>query len=172
MSDHWWWRPGARPGRRLLVWHILLHDQPEPRELVRQCQDKLAGLDGLDLIPEEWLHMTTQIIGFADEISVAEVDAMLEGAAERLGALAPVEVELGKLWFHSEAIMLGVRPPQALDPVREALRDAVAASVRAPARRRARLGPARLRRLQPPGWPSETHHRRARAPIPGPPAGR
>jgi 2'-5' RNA ligase len=104
MSDHWWWRPGVRPGRRLLVWHILLHDQPEPRELVRQYQDKLAGLDGLDLIPAKWLHITTQIIGFADEISVAEVDAMLEGAAERLGALAPVEVELGKLWFHSEAI--------------------------------------------------------------------
>ncbi|MFC5746031.1 2'-5' RNA ligase family protein [Actinomadura rugatobispora] len=130
MSDHWWWRPGVRPGRRLLVWHILLHDQPEPRELVRQYQDKLAGLDGLDLIPEEWLHMTTQIIGFADEISVAEVDAMLEGAAERLGALAPIEVELGKLWFHSEAIMLGIRPPQALDPVREAVRGAAAASVR------------------------------------------
>ncbi|MEW2354332.1 2'-5' RNA ligase family protein [Spirillospora sp. NPDC029432] len=129
MSDHWWWRPGVRPGRRLLVWHILLHDQPELRALVRQCQDKLDGLDGLDLIPEEWLHMTTQIVGFADEIRAAEVDTMVDEAAKRLGALEPIEVELGRLWFHSEAVMLGVRPSRALHPVREAIREAVAASV-------------------------------------------
>ncbi|GAA2638856.1 2'-5' RNA ligase family protein [Actinomadura fulvescens] len=130
MSDHWWWRPGVRPGRRLLVWHVLLHDQGDARDVVRQCQDKLAGLAGLDLIPEDWLHMTTQIVGFADEISPAEVERMLRETADRFATLKPVEVELGKLWLHSEAVMLGIRPPQALDPVREAIRYAVAGSVR------------------------------------------
>ncbi|MFC6884126.1 MULTISPECIES: 2'-5' RNA ligase family protein [Actinomadura] len=131
MSDHWWWRPGVRPGRGLLVWHILLDEQAEPRELVRQCQDKLAGLPGLDPIPPEWLHMTTQIVGFADEIPEAEIDAMLTETAARFASLSPVEVELGKLWFHSEAVMLGIRPPDRLTPVREAIRDAVATTVRA-----------------------------------------
>ncbi|GAA1585208.1 hypothetical protein GCM10009678_79720 [Actinomadura kijaniata] len=130
MSDHWWWRPGVRPGRRLLVWHILLDDQPQARTLVRECQSRLAGLDGLDLVPTRWLHMTTQIIGFADEISGAEVEAMTDAAAKRLRLLAPVTADIGKLWFHSEAVMLGIRPARALDPVRAAVRAAAGETVR------------------------------------------
>lgn len=130
MSDHWWWRPGVRPGRRLLVWHILPAEQPEVRDLVRQCQDKLAGVDGLDLVPAGWLHMTTQILGFEDEIPAAEVDAMVAGVADRFNRLAPVEVDLGKLLLHSEAVMLAIRPVHALDPVRTAIREAAAAAVR------------------------------------------
>jgi 2'-5' RNA ligase len=129
MADHWWWRPGVKPGRQLLVWHILLDDQPEIRDLVQQCQDKLAGLDGLDLIPAEWLHLTTQIVGFADEIPRDEIEAMSGDVGKRLAALDPIEVEIGKVWFHSEAVMLTVRPPRALDSVRTAIRDAVAATV-------------------------------------------
>jgi hypothetical protein len=76
MSDHWWWRPGVRPDRRLLVWHILFDEHANVRELVAECQDRLDGVAGFDLIPAEWLHMTTQIIGFEDEISSAEIEAM------------------------------------------------------------------------------------------------
>ncbi|WP_243711353.1 2'-5' RNA ligase family protein [Actinomadura sp. KC216] len=130
MSDHWWWRPGVRPGRRLLVWHILPGDQPEVCDLVRQCQDKLAGLDGLDPVPAEWLHMTTQIVGFEDEIPAAEVEAMVARVADRLGRVAPIEVELGKLWLHWEAVALGIRPPRALDSVRAVIREATGAAVR------------------------------------------
>ncbi|WP_067832465.1 2'-5' RNA ligase family protein [Actinomadura kijaniata] len=130
MSDHWWWRPGVRPGRRLLVWHILLDDQPLARSLIQECQSRLAGLDGLDLVPARWLHMTTQIVGFADEISEAEVGAMADAAAKRLRLLAPITVEIGRLWFHSEAVMLGIRPARALDPVRDAVREATDGAVR------------------------------------------
>jgi 2'-5' RNA ligase len=129
LADHWWWRPGVCPGRRLLVWHILLGDQSEVRDLVRHCQDKLTDLDGLDLIPAEWLHMTTQIVGFADEIPDEEIEAMINAAAERLADLDPVQVEVGKMWFHPEAVMLTARPAHILDPVRLAIRDAVAATV-------------------------------------------
>lgn len=131
MSDHWWWRPGVRPGRRLLVWHILVDGQAEVHDLVRRCQDKLTGVDGLDVIPLEWLHLTTQIVGFDDEITDAEVKAMTTGVTERLAGLAPIAVELGKVWLHSEAVMLGIRPPRGLDPVRVAVRESVAAAVRA-----------------------------------------
>ncbi|WP_131758036.1 2'-5' RNA ligase family protein [Actinomadura fibrosa] len=130
MSDHWWWRPGVRPGRRLLVWHILPDGQPDVVDLVQQYQDKLAGLPGLDLIPAPWLHMTTQIIGFSDEISDAEIDAMTTQVAQRFADLEPLEVELGRLWFHSEAVMLGIQPPDGLHPLRTAIRDAIAATVR------------------------------------------
>lgn len=125
MTDHWWWRPGVRSGRRLLVWHILLNDQPDVRALLHECQEKLAELPGLDLIPEEWLHMTTQIVGFADDISAAEIDTMTAAATKRLGLLRPIEVEIGTVLFHSEAVMLGIQPGRALDPVRIAIREAI-----------------------------------------------
>jgi 2'-5' RNA ligase len=129
MSDHWWWRPGVRPGRHLLVWHILVDDQTEVRVLAGQCQDRLAGLQGLDLIPAEWLHMTTQVVGFADEISAAEIKAMTASAAERLQELSPITVELRPVLFHNEGVALGIGPPRALDPVRAGIRDAVAENI-------------------------------------------
>ncbi|TDD80867.1 2'-5' RNA ligase family protein [Actinomadura darangshiensis] len=129
MSDHWWWRPGVRPGRHLLVWHILPDDQPEVRDLVRHCQNKLASINGLDLIPGEWLHMTTQIVGFEDEVPAEENEAMVAGTIHRLATIPPIEVEFGKLWMHSEAVMLGSRPSRALHPIRQAIRDATAQAV-------------------------------------------
>jgi 2'-5' RNA ligase len=131
MRDHWWWRPGVRPGRRVLVWHILVDDQPEARALAETCQEQLAGVPGLDLIPAEWLHMTTQVIGFADEISAAEVRAMTASAAERLQLLGPLSVELRRVLFFDEGVALGIHPPRALDPVRTGIRDAVAENVTA-----------------------------------------
>ncbi|WP_245919714.1 2'-5' RNA ligase family protein [Actinomadura mexicana] len=129
MSDHWWWLPGMRPGRRMLLWHVLLDRQPEVFDLVRRYQDKLAGVDGLDLIPAEWLHMTTQIVGFEDEISGERVEALTASAARRLAPLEPIEVEVGRPWVHSEGVALGVRPARGLDPVRQALRQAAAETV-------------------------------------------
>ncbi|MFD9947843.1 2'-5' RNA ligase family protein [Nonomuraea sp. NPDC059023] len=129
MADHWWWRPGVRPGRGLLVWHILIDDQPTVRALIHESQAKLAGLEGLDFIPAAWLHMTTQIIGFPDEITQAELAAMLTLAAENLQEIEPITVKLGEVLFHPEAVMLGIRPPRALHPVREAIRDAIAETV-------------------------------------------
>jgi 2'-5' RNA ligase len=129
MTDHWWWRPGVRPSRRLYVWHILFEDQPEVAALAQRCQAMLSGVPGLDLVPAPWLHMTTQIVGFADEIADAEVESMCEAATKRLRRLEPVPIALGRALFHSEAVMLGVRPAQALDPVREGIRGAVATTV-------------------------------------------
>jgi 2'-5' RNA ligase len=130
MTDHWWWRPGVRPSRRLYVWHILFEGQPEVAVLAQSCQALLTGVPGLDVVPAPWLHLTTQIIGFADEIDDAEVEAMRAAAAKRLQRLDPVPIALGRVLIHSEAVMLGVRPALALDPVRESLRDAVAGTVR------------------------------------------
>jgi hypothetical protein len=62
MTDHWWWRPGVRPSRRLYVWHILFDGQAEVAALVRECQALLGEIPGLDPIPGPWLHMTMQIV--------------------------------------------------------------------------------------------------------------
>lgn len=33
MADHWWWRPGWRPGRRMYAFHFTFGDQPAVCEL-------------------------------------------------------------------------------------------------------------------------------------------
>ena len=69
MRDHWWWRPGWRPGRRMYTWHFTFDGQTALHELVNAYQERLAGLPSLDPIPRQWLHLTTQSIGFTDEVS-------------------------------------------------------------------------------------------------------
>ncbi|WP_160147080.1 2'-5' RNA ligase family protein [Thermomonospora echinospora] len=131
MRDHWWWRPGARPGRRMLLWHLLVDDQPDVRALAGRFRERLAGVGGLDPVPDEWLHLTTQIVGFADEIPRDEVKAMTSAVAESFRTLPPVTARIGRLYFYEEGVALGVEPERALDPVRDAIRRGVAQTVTA-----------------------------------------
>jgi 2'-5' RNA ligase len=126
MTDHWRQRPGRRPGRLLYHWHMLFHDQPEVRRLAATAQAKLAGLPGLDMVAEQWLHLTTFVAGFADEVPQASVDAMVAQARQTLAGVAPIPVTLGRVVYHPEAVVLAVEPPGALRPVL----DAVAAAAR------------------------------------------
>ena len=64
---------GWRTGRHFYACHLTLDDQPQLRELVGRYQDAFRHLPNLDLIPPQWLHITTQGIGFADEISPADL---------------------------------------------------------------------------------------------------
>jgi 2'-5' RNA ligase len=117
MEDHWARQPGADPARTQLMWFMLLGDNPEVTELVRTAQDRLAGLPGLDLVPPEWLHMTTLIAGFSDEITAGQVDAMADHARRHLARTRPVPVTLGRILYHPRAVMLDARPYEALEPV-------------------------------------------------------
>ena len=128
MADHWWQRPGRLPGRELYHWHMLFHDQPEVRELVAMAQQRLTGLPGLDMVPGGWLHLTTFIVGFADEISDDSIEAMTAEARLRLAAVAPIPVILGRVLYHPQAVALALEPPGALDPVLDAVRAATLAA--------------------------------------------
>ena len=97
MADHWWQRPGRRPGRELYHWHMLFHDQPEVRKLAATAHERLAGLAGLDMVPLEWLHLTTYIVGFVDEVPRHRVDAMLREARRLLAGVPPIPIGLGRV---------------------------------------------------------------------------
>jgi 2'-5' RNA ligase len=124
MADHWWQRPGRRPDRELYHWHMLLHDQPAVRELVEVAQERLAGLSGLDLVPIQWLHLTTYIIGFVDEVPEEKITAMVAEARRLLTPMSPIPIMLGRIFYHPEAITLPVEPIDALSPVLDAVRAA------------------------------------------------
>ncbi len=124
MEDHWSPQPGADPARTQLMWFMLLGDHLEVAELVRIAQTRLAGLRGLDLVPREWLHMTTLIAGFSDEITADQVDAMADHARRLLACTPPIRITLGRILYHPRAVMLDVRPHEALDPVLRVVQDA------------------------------------------------
>jgi hypothetical protein len=92
MADHWWQRPGRSPGRLQYHWHVLFRDQPGVHEIVEAGQRKLADVPGLDLVPLQWLHLTTLIVGFADETSDEQVAALVADARTRLAGLRPIPV--------------------------------------------------------------------------------
>lgn len=123
-QNHWWQRPGRTPGRELYHWHMLFHDQPAVRGLVAAAQERLSGLPCLDMVPLQWLHVTTYIAAFVDEMSDEQVDAMVEEARRLLSDVAPIPVTLGRVLYHPQAITLAVEPFGALDPVLEAVRSA------------------------------------------------
>jgi 2'-5' RNA ligase len=128
MTSHWWQRPGRSPGREQYHWHMLFHDQPAVRELVTAAQSKLAGQPGLDLIPIPWLHLTTYVVGFADEVADSAIDDMTADAGRRLAKIAPVQVSLGRVGYATEAIVLPTEPLDALTPVLDAVRNATRAA--------------------------------------------
>jgi 2'-5' RNA ligase len=128
MADHWWQRPGRWPGREQYHWHILFADQPAVHRLADMAEQRLAGMSGLDMVPRRWLHLTTLIVGFADEVPVSRVEAMTGEARRRLGGVAPIPVTLGRVLYHPEAVTLAVEPRGALDRVLEAVRAAAQAA--------------------------------------------
>lgn len=128
MADHWWQRPGRRPGRMLYHWHLTFHDQPKVVELAELAQARLQGLPGLDMVAPDWLHLTTLVVGFADEIPDSRVAEMVSGARERLAAVAPIPVTMGRVGYHPEAVTLVVEPVGALNPLLAAVREAADAA--------------------------------------------
>jgi 2'-5' RNA ligase len=128
MANHWWQRPGRRPSRELYHWHMLFHDQPKVREVAAMAQERLAGMSGLDMVPLHWLHLTTYIAGFADEIPDGGVETMAAEARRLLAGIAPIPVNLGRVLYHPQAVALAVEPLGALDPVLDAVRIATRAA--------------------------------------------
>jgi 2'-5' RNA ligase len=128
MTTHWRQRPGRLPGRELYHWHMLFHDQPAVHELVATAQRKLAGQPGLDPIETPWLHLTTYIVGFADEVPVSAIEAMTAGARRLLSRVAPIQVSLGRVGYGPDAVVLVAEPVDALSPVLEGVRAATRAA--------------------------------------------
>lgn len=103
---------------------MLFHDQPKVHELVAAAQGKIAGQPGLDLIPMPWLHMTTYVAGFVDEVAGAAIEEMTDDARMRISAIPPIQVSLGRVGYATEAIALPAEPFDALTPVLDAVREA------------------------------------------------
>jgi hypothetical protein len=126
MHDHWWWRPGWDIGKRFYTWHLTVEDQHHLHELVRSYQRRLAEFSTLDLVPQTWLHLTMQGVGFTHDIEASTLHELVDHVQTRLVEQPPLQVEFHRPVIHTEAIAL---PPQPVDPVlnlRRTIREAMA----------------------------------------------
>ncbi len=123
-ADHWWWRPGWAPGRAFYTWHCTFRDQPDVHRLAQVYRSALEGLPGLDLVPDRWLHLTVQGLGFTDEVSATDVEAIVQESRARLALVPAFEARLDRPVFTPEAIRWDPEGP--VDRVRQAIRAAIA----------------------------------------------
>ena len=125
MVNHWWWRPGWAVGRRFYTWHLTFDDAPDVLRLVHAYDAHLA-LPGLDVIPERWLHLTMQGIGFTHQVATADVDQIVDAARARLARLEPFQITLGPADVDPEVVRLKVTPAEPVSALRHQLRGAIA----------------------------------------------
>ena len=100
---------------------MLMGDQSKVTSLAEQAQQRLAPFAAdLHMTPQRWLHMTTLAAGPITSFSSQQLQHMTRTAASLLAAMPPVTMTLGRVLCHREAIMLGVAPAGALQPIRGA----------------------------------------------------
>lgn len=129
LRNHWWWRPGWRTGRRFYACHLTF---PGPvgddlRRLVDQYHKVLRTIPGLTLIPHQWLHLTMQGIGFADEISDKQLDQLVARLRERLSEVRPFNLTVQHPTLGAEAITLHAEPTAPLHGLRTIVQSTAAA---------------------------------------------
>lgn len=127
MRNHWWWRPGWSTGRRFYTWHLVFDGQDDVHRLAAQYRDALEDVGGLSLIPDQWLHLTMQGVGFVGEVPEHDVERIVEAARTRLAAVPAFDIELGAdpVVLDPEAILFPVKPAEPVAQVRTAIRTAL-----------------------------------------------
>ncbi|MGW0491129.1 2'-5' RNA ligase family protein [Streptomyces olivaceus] len=126
MRNHWWWRPGWKVGRRFYTWHLTFEGQSDLHRLAAEYRNALAPLgSALTPIPDQWLHLTMQGIGFIDEVSERDVEGIAEAARPHLAAVPSFELHFEAESLDPEAILLPARPSEPVHRVREAIRAAI-----------------------------------------------
>ncbi|WP_156916576.1 2'-5' RNA ligase family protein [Actinomyces dentalis] len=81
--SHWYWRPGWAPGRRMCTFHLTMERADAVRGLARSVRPVLERFELVDSVPEPWLHLTMNGLGFAGEVP----DDRLEAVADEVFAL-------------------------------------------------------------------------------------
>ncbi|MEV5431742.1 2'-5' RNA ligase family protein [Streptomyces sp. NPDC052701] len=128
MRNHWWWRPGWSVGRRFYTWHLTFDGQGDVHRLAAEYRSALAPLgDILTPIPDRWLHLTMQGIGFVGEVEEQTIHSIVGEARTRLGAIPAFDLQIGPEVIDPEAVLLHVHPDGPVRAVRNAIRDAIGA---------------------------------------------
>ena len=125
VQDHWWWRPGWRPGRHFYACHLIPDDIPPLRDLARTYQTATERFGFLDQIPAQWLHITMQGIGFVDEISANEIQEIHAKLTDLLQKTEQPTVTFHRPTIQKEALYLRALPKENLYELQVSMHHAV-----------------------------------------------
>jgi 2'-5' RNA ligase len=95
-------------------------------QLVAEYQSALKPLPGLDLIPARWLHLTTQGVGFIDEVSEEDVRSIATAARARCAGLTPFELTFETPIVDPESVQFALHPAKPARALRMQIRAAIA----------------------------------------------
>lgn len=127
-TSHFWWRPGWRPGRSYLTWHIVVADDPRAAFQLAVLRDTLLGLPNYAPVADTVLHLTGPGVGFADQIDPVAQSSMVDAVAAVVAGQAPCTIPLANPWVSDTGVGLGVAPAdrQPLTSLRLETRRAIA----------------------------------------------
>jgi 2'-5' RNA ligase len=125
MRDHWWLRPGWHPDSRMLAWHLTFEGESALHGRAQQAQQALAGIDALDPVPPEWLHLSLADFGATEDVTEDCVRQAINAAHEHISAVGPVELRFTRTVVLAESVVLMPDESPDLARVRAALRESV-----------------------------------------------
>ncbi|MGW8955854.1 2'-5' RNA ligase family protein [Streptomyces sp. NPDC055709] len=100
-------------------------DADDVHRLAARYRQALADVPGLDLVPDQWLRLTMQGLGFTDEVPDSDVDAIVDAATARLAGIPAFDLSLHRPEITPEAIRWEAQPGQPVATVRAAVRAAI-----------------------------------------------
>jgi 2'-5' RNA ligase len=124
VHNHWWWRPGWRVGRRFYAFHVTFEEQHDVYRLADRYRSALAGTPAT-IIPDQWLHLTMQGIGFADEVAGTTLSAIATEAADLLAQVPEVAAQFREIVVANEAVVMPATPAEAVRRLRATTRAAI-----------------------------------------------
>jgi 2'-5' RNA ligase len=120
LLSHRSWRTDWTLERTCLYWYLTFEAEPALHALVDELTAALAGVGSVDVVPNDWLHLTVLPVGYVDEVVRSDVNAMV-AAAESIRDLMPLTIELGPVTTMTDAVVLPVVHSPELDRVHATL---------------------------------------------------
>lgn len=118
-----WQRPGWTVGRRSYHWMLTFEGHERFARHVARCQD-LVPAGGFDPVAAPAVHLTLGRIGFTDEVSELELDAVRRATTP--GGPSGFDLQIGPLTASRGAVRFSVAPWTPLLAVHEFLTAATA----------------------------------------------
>ena len=116
----------------MCTWHLTFDHASQLHQLVSAYQAALGPLPGLNLVPLQWLHLTIQGVGYADELPPGQLDKVTEAVSSELVTMPTFTLTFHDAVVRDEAIALPPRPVEPLHELLARLRRGIATATGAP----------------------------------------
>jgi 2'-5' RNA ligase len=114
--------PEWLPGRELWAFYLTFADDAGLHARIGRDQAALAGVQGLEPIPTERLHLSVQGIAFRDLVHDAEIDRLAAAVGALVAERHLPQLQAGPAMNDYDAVGLPVHPAEEIVAVRDLIR--------------------------------------------------